>query len=228
MTTSQLPALSISRVDRGKTLRELTLEHMRDVIQNGQIKPGERLIERHLCEQLDVSRSVVREVLRHLETEGIVQSIPGQGPIVATLSSGQAAQIYEIRALLEGKAAFDCAQRASDEDIEQLANQNIRIQEAFEEGNLREVMLRTSIFYETMFKSTGSDIAWETVHSLNARVNLLRFITISNPGRKVEAGAEMENLVAALRKRDPEAARQASQDHMTRVAEIARQRLAGE
>lgn len=228
MSTSQLLTPCISRVDRGKTLRELTLEHMRGAILDGHIKPGERLIERRLCEQLEVSRSVVREVLRHLETEGIVESIPGQGPIVATLSAGQAAQIYEIRSLLEGQAAFHCAQAASDEDIEHLANLNIRIQEAFEQGDLREVMSRTSTFYEAMFRTTGSDIAWDMVQSLNARINLLRFITISAPGRKTEAAAEMESLVVALRKRDPDAARQAAQDHITRVADIARQRLAGD
>ncbi len=228
MTISSASPSNISRVDRGKTLRELTLEHMREAILDGQIKPGERLVERRLCEQLEVSRSVVREVLRHLETEGIVESIPGQGPVVATLSSSQAAQIYEIRSLLEGHAAFLCAQNASDEDISHLMNLNMRIQEAFENGDLREVMARTSTFYEAMFRSSGSDIAWDVVQSLNARINLLRFITINAPGRKAEAAAEMKALVTALQERKPEAARKASEDHMARVAEIARLRLAGD
>src|SRR3954470_1766498 len=100
MTASTLPSLKIDR--SAKTLRELSLEKMRAAILAGHFKPGERLVERSLCEQLDVSRSIVREVLRHLEAEGLVESIAHQGPVVATLSVDQAAQVYEIRALLEG------------------------------------------------------------------------------------------------------------------------------
>ncbi|HEV3431849.1 MAG TPA: GntR family transcriptional regulator, partial [Paraburkholderia sp.] len=72
------------RVERPTaTLRELTLQKMRQAILDAHFAPGERLVERTLCEELGVSRSVVREVLRHLEAEGIVDTLPNQGPIVA-------------------------------------------------------------------------------------------------------------------------------------------------
>lgn len=69
------------KIDRSvKTLRELTLEKMRDAILSAYFKPGERLVERSLCEELGVSRSIVREVLRHLETRtGRVDPAPGPG-----------------------------------------------------------------------------------------------------------------------------------------------------
>jgi len=218
---------SILRVARGKSLRELTLEKLRSAIFDGHMEPGKRLIERHLCEQLEVSRSVVREVLRQLETEGLVESVPGHGPVVATLSPGQAAQIYEIRALLEGQAAFLCAQNASDEAINHLSVLNARIQDAFGDEDLHEVMSRTSALYEAMFIASGMEIAWDVVQSLNARINRLRFITISTPGRQTDVAAEMGRLLVALSNRDPEAARRASYDHMTRVAAIASERLMG-
>lgn len=225
MSTAKLPDTNILRVDRGKTLRELTLEKLHGAIFDGHIQPGERLTERRLCEQLEVSRSVVREVLRHLETEGLVESIPGRGPVVASLTPGQAAQIYEIRALLEGRAARICALRASDQDIANLAGLNQRIQAAFRIGDLHEVMARTAAFYEAMFVYSGMTIAWDVVQSLNARINRLRFITISSPGRMAEAAAEMEKILTALRDRDPDAAERASQDHMQRVTAIAARRL---
>ena len=65
------------------TLRELTLEKMRGTILSFRFKPGDRLVERDLCEQLGVSRSIVREVLRHLDAEGLVEIMPQRGPIVA-------------------------------------------------------------------------------------------------------------------------------------------------
>src|SRR5882672_1518544 len=88
-------------VEAPKTLRELALDRMRAAILDFRFKPGERLTERDLCHRLGVSRSVVREVMRHLEAEDLVQTIPHHGLIVAKLDASQAAEIYEIRALFE-------------------------------------------------------------------------------------------------------------------------------
>ncbi|TIS50817.1 MAG: GntR family transcriptional regulator, partial [Mesorhizobium sp.] len=102
------------RIDRSaKTLRTLALERMREAIMDFHFQPGERLVERPLCDQLGVSRSVVREVLRQLEAEGLVQMIPGHGPAVAKPDIGRTDEIYELRALLEGIAARACAQSAT-------------------------------------------------------------------------------------------------------------------
>ncbi|MDW5440963.1 GntR family transcriptional regulator [Polaromonas sp. SM01] len=222
-----VPQTSSIKVDRStKTLRELTLENMRGAIFSGHFKPGERLVERKLCEQLDVSRSVVREVLRHLETEGLVESVPHQGPVVASLDADRAAQIYELRALLEGHAARLCAEKASDATIQRLGELNDQIQAAFRDDDFHEVMVRTSAFYEAMFVGSGLTMAWDIVQSLNARINRLRAMTISSSGRKAEAAAEMARIVQALRQRDPQAAQEASEAHVRRVAEIAAQRLA--
>jgi len=219
MSTPPAPLLKVDRT--AKTLRELSLEKMRSAILDGHFKPGERLVERSLCEQLDVSRSIVREVLRHLETEGLVESVPHQGPVVATLSADRAAQVYEIRALLEGHAANLCAQRASDAALKQLGELNARIQQAFVAGDYPEVVTRTTAFYEALFAGAGLAMAWEIVQSLNARINRLRLMTIGSAGRQKDAAAEMERIVKALRKRDAQAAQAAAEAHVRRVAAIA-------
>ena len=221
-------AVSPLKVDRpAKTLRELTLEKMREAIFNGYFAPGERLVERRLCEQLDVSRSVVREVLRQLESEGLVETV-GQGPVVATLDADRAMQIYDLRALLEGQAARLCAQKADDGTLDALAELNRQIQQAFERNDLALVMERTTAFYERMFLGCGLTVAWEMVQSLNARINRLRAMTIASARRKSAAAEEMEALVKALRARDADAAEKASRVHIQRVAEIALGKLRGD
>ena len=70
------------------TLREMAQENMRDAIITGVFQPGQRLVERTLCEQIGVSRTVIREVIRYLEAEGLVELIPHQGPVVASLGLG--------------------------------------------------------------------------------------------------------------------------------------------
>ena len=87
------------------TLRELAVERLRDSIITGRFHGGDRLVERTLCDQLGVSRSVVREAIRYLEAEGLVEIPARSGPVVATLDWPRARQIYDIRRLLEAKAA---------------------------------------------------------------------------------------------------------------------------
>lgn len=204
-----------------KTLRELTLEKVRSAIFSQYFKPGQRLVERTLCEELDVSRTVVREVLRHLETEGLVESIPQQGPIVAIIDADTTRQIYELRALLEGHAAAACALRRDEASIISMTSTLQRIEVAFEASDLQGVLEQTGIFYQTMFQAAGDTVAWGVVNSLNARINRLRMITIASRQRGSAAPAEMHRLLSAIRDQNPDAARNAAQTHILNAQAIA-------
>lgn len=228
MTEDQVvrPELSI-KVDRSiKTLRELTLDKVRDAILNQYYKPGQRLIERSMCEELGVSRTVVREVLRHLETEGLVQSIPQQGPIVAVIDADTTRQIYELRSLLEGHAAAGCAEKWRDEDVVVMKAALLSIEAAFKRKDYQGVMEATTSFYRTMFHAAGDTMAWDIVNSLNARINRLRLITISSENRGARAPSEMHTLLAAIERRDAKAAGRAASEHVKTAQHIAMKYIA--
>ncbi|KVK61515.1 hypothetical protein L905_05905, partial [Agrobacterium sp. TS43] len=140
------------RVERPtKTLRELALDKVRDAIVNGYFRPGDRLVERDLCAQLGVSRTIVREVLRHLESEGLVANLPNKGPMVAMLDLDEAKQIYEIRGALEGMAARLCAERRDPAIVEALETSLSHIRESYVERDMPGVLAHTSSFYQTLF-----------------------------------------------------------------------------
>lgn len=215
------------KVDRNqKTLRELTLEKVRSAIFSQYFKPGQRLVERTLCEELDVSRSVVREVLRHLETEGLVESVSQHGPIVAIIDADTTRQIYELRALLEGHAAAACAMRRDEVSLASMTATLGRIEAAFDANDLQGVMEQTGLFYRTMFEAAGDTVAWGVVNSLNARINRLRVITIASRQRGVAAPAEMHQLLSAIRDKKPDVARLAAQTHIQNAQNIAMVSLA--
>lgn len=217
------------RVDRGaRTLKDLALEKMREAILDLHFRPGERLVERNLCERLGVSRSVVREVLRHLEAEGLVETVPSQGPAVARPEPAKAAEIYEIRGLLEAEAAKACAEKGTDRDFARLEKIINQIAQAFKHNNPRDVLRLTNAFYQLLFEVAQKPVAWTVVQSLNARINHLRAMTISTPERGQSAIAEMRTLLQALVKRDGNAAHKASLAHVRRVAELANTVLQGQ
>ncbi|QGZ64766.1 GntR family transcriptional regulator [Paraburkholderia acidisoli] len=218
------PSLKVER--RTTTLRELALEKMRSAILDARFQPGDRLVERALCEELGVSRTVVREVLRHLETEGLVATLANQGPIVAILDLATATEIYEIRGLLEGEAAAACARLADANTVAELEALIDTIERAFHAREYREVRALTTALYERMFTAGNKLVAWEIVQSLTARINRLRALTIASDDRGAQAVQEMRRILAAIREHDAAAARVAAVTHVRRVAAIAQQLLA--
>jgi DNA-binding GntR family transcriptional regulator len=209
-------------IDRpSKTLRELALDRMRQAIVELHFRPGDRLVERDLCAQLGVSRTVVREVLRHLESEGLVVTQGTRGPTVSVTGPDEARQIYEIRGLLEGTAARGCAERADKSFLPKLEDALMAIEEAYKADDMAAVLAATTDFYRTMFEASGREIAWGIVTSLTARINHLRSMTIQTPGRSVEGPRQMRRIVRAIRKGAADEAFEAAQAHVGHASAIA-------
>src|SRR5690554_2823503 len=113
-------------VDRvAAPLREQVITALRTAILDFQLRPGQRLVERELVEQLGVSRTTVREALRELTSEGLVTVVPQKGAVVATPTLEDAVDLYEVRAALESLVVTRFVERASDQQV-------VRLQEAVE------------------------------------------------------------------------------------------------
>ena len=217
------------RVTRpSKTLRELALDKMRGAILDMHFKAGERLVERDLCEQLGVSRTIVREVLRHLELEGLVAILPNRGPIVAETTPEEARQIYEIRGVLEGIAAKACAEAKDLATAERLDIVLSDIRRAYARGDLSQVLAETREFYRTLFAASGRNVAWGIVNSITVRINHLRSMTIKTSGRDKDGPAEMQRLIDAIRAGDGQAAQEAAVAHISNASAIAAKLLSQE
>ena len=111
-------------------LREQVVTWLRKSISEGRFEPGERLVERELCELTKVSRPLVREVLRQLEVEGLVVTVPQKGVIVVKITPAEAMQIYQVRGVLEGLAARLFAQNGTAAQKEALAENYKRLARA--------------------------------------------------------------------------------------------------
>ncbi|NGQ92653.1 GntR family transcriptional regulator [Rhodobacter sp. HX-7-19] len=222
MEQASHPGLKIDRPPQ--TLREIVLERMRGAIIAGRFPGGARLVERSLCDQLGVSRSVVREVIRVLEAEGLVESLPNRGPVVARMDWALARQVYDIRRQLEASAAEACAGVAD-------AGVDVALAAALEEiraGGEARLFAATTRFYEVIFRAAGHEVAWEIVQRLNGRISRLRALTLAAADRAVPGPERMARIAAAIAARDGAAARRAVEAHLDEAARLAQRALEGE
>jgi len=216
----------LETLERPRTLKECALEHLREAIMLGTFKPGERLIERILCKKLNVSRTVVRECIRHLESERLITVIANTGPSITILNEAQVAEIYEIRAGLESAAASACAKNASLKTIEDLKKSCTIIETGLKAGEILQALKQTTLFYKTIFVAGNKTVSWDLVEQLNGRISQLRVLTLSSGNRSATGPANLKNIVSAIEKHDPEAAASACIKHITEASKIALECLA--
>lgn len=213
---------ALQKIDQAPvTLRDIVQARMREAIIDGHFAPGERLVERPLCDQLGVSRTVVRETIRYLEAEGLVEIIPNRGPSVATLSWDQAKQIYDVRRQLEGSAAKHCARKHSPEFPQRLTAAFNTLEASMNDTEWTNLLQATTHFYQIIFLEAGQTVAWEIVQRLNGRISRLRALTISAKDRDRPGISHMKAIHDAILSKDGTAARRAVEAHIKDAAKTA-------
>nr|WP_170541886.1 GntR family transcriptional regulator [Ruegeria arenilitoris] len=203
------------------TLRDMVQERMREAIIEGVFQPGERLVERPLCDQLGVSRTVIRETIRYLEAEGLVEILPGRGPIVASITRDEARQIYDIRRMLETAAAENCARNITSDRAGSLHGALVWLKQGFVDKTPGSILRATSDFYSEIFEGAGHHVAWDVVQRLNGRISRLRMMTLTATERDRPGIEHMEAICSAIQSGDPSAARRAVERHLDDAASVA-------
>jgi DNA-binding GntR family transcriptional regulator len=188
--------------------RDQAFERLRDAIITGHFAPGARLIERELCEAMGVSRTSIREVLRRLEAEQLIEVEPRRGPIVARLTRKQVAEIYEVRALLETAVVRRFALEASKEDIRELRRIYGELSVARRKQDVPAIVNTTRRFSEHMMRVVDHELINDIHQKLIARISVSRVLAISVPGRLEQSAGELAIVMDAIERRDADGAAQ--------------------
>ena len=139
------------RLDSYQPLREVVCETLREAIRSGVLKPGERLMEIQLADELGVSRTPVREAMRKLELEGYVIMLPRRGTYVANISIRDINEVFEIRTTLDALASGLAAERITEEELEQLERLLVSIGENIETRNMKKVVEDDMEFHDILY-----------------------------------------------------------------------------
>ncbi|GLI26536.1 GntR family transcriptional regulator [Agromyces rhizosphaerae] len=214
-------------VDRvAAPLREQVITALRTAILDFQLRPGQRLVERELIEQLGVSRTTVREALRELTSEGLVTVVPQRGAVVSAPSLAEAEDLYEIRAVLESILVERFVERATDEQLERL-EESVEHFATASAGSLepRVILDAKDRLYEVLIEGAASPALQNIIEGIQARVRILRATSMGEPGRAEEAAAELRLVVDAAKRRESAEAARLCATHVRNASKTALSQL---
>lgn len=206
-------------------LRDQALERLRDAIITGHFPPGMRLIERELCEAMGISRTSIREVLRRLEAERLIEVEPRRGPVVARVTRKQVAEIYEVRALLEAALVRRFTEVASGTDIAGLRRIYKELRVARRAKDVPAIVRLSGAFIDHMMKVVDHELISDIHQQLVARISVLRVVAISMPGRLDESARELAVVMDAIERRDADLAAESLTVYVRNAGEAALKRL---
>jgi DNA-binding GntR family transcriptional regulator len=224
---------SLVKIDRSTvSLRQQVIERLRDAVISGSLSPGQRLTERELTDSLGVSRTVIREALRQLEAEGLIEVIPNRGPVVRALTADEAKDIYRIRAVLQGLAAQEFVANADDAQHAALRDALEAVVEAYDAEDAARTVETKNEFYERLYAGAASETLSSMLATLHARMWRWRMLGLAHPLRSDKRSREsVENLraiVAAIGRGDSNEAERVTRVEASQAADEVLRLLAAE
>lgn len=202
-------------------VRQQIEDQLRGAIISGAFAPGSHLSDRSLCEQFGVSRSIIREAVRLMEAEGLVTVIPYRGPFVAFLSAAEAAEVYEVRGVLEALAGQGFAERASDHERAELRQIYEELSVAGPGAGRAALLELKRRFYDVLLRGSRNAYVGRMLGHLLNRDAQLRATSLSDPGRLPQTVRELRRIVEAVERRDPDGAWRACREHVAAAAAVA-------
>jgi GntR family transcriptional regulator, trigonelline degradation regulator len=193
-------------VSEASPTRRLVVTRLTEAIVQGRFRPGDRLIERELCELLGVSRTSLREALRELERDGLIENIPNKGPIVTVLSPQKVQGLYEVRAALESLAVRLFTQRAGDDEVARLEAALEQLGAVFERFQPEDFFAAAKAFYGTLLQGARNETLEATLGSLYTRVSQVRLLALRSPGHAENTMKDLRRIVRKIKARDADGA----------------------
>lgn len=195
------------------SLADQVFEHLETDILSGKYQKGEILTESKLSLELGVSRTPIREALRRLEQEHLIEEAP-KGVIVVGISNKDLADIFEIRAALEGKAAYLAAQNYTEEQMN-VVREALEFQEFYlGKQDPDRIKSMDSRFHETIYKMSGSTIFYDVLMPLHKKILKYRKASVSDSSRAAASVAEHRAIYEALLARDAQLAERLISEHL--------------
>lgn len=182
-------------------------QRLRQLLVEGQIAPGAKLNERELCEQMKVSRTPLREAIKTLAAEGLVELLPNRGAIAVELSEDDILNTFEVMAGLEGLSGELAAQRITPEELAEIEAMHYEMKAAYTRRDLSAYYRLNAAIHRAFNAAARNPVLTATYQQVNARLQALRFRSNQDGEKWTRAMQEHDRMIEALQKRDGAALR---------------------
>ena len=203
------------QTDEFLPLRDEVFNTLREKILKGVYKPGERLMEIHLADQLGVSRTPIREAIRMLELEGLVKMVPRKGAQVAKISKEDLQDVLEVRKALDTLSVKLACERITEDEIKLLNNAEREFEKALASKDVRDIAEADVAFHDVIHSATKNGRLKSMISNLAERIYRYRFeyITQQSDGGKTLM-LEHREIMRCIESRDVESAVKATEIHI--------------
>lgn len=195
-------------------LHEQVAQRLRQMLLEGHIAPGAKLNERELCEKLKVSRTPLREAIKMLAAEGLVELLPNRGAIALALSEADVLHTFEVMAGLEGQSGELAAQRITDAELAEIQAMHYEMMAAYTRRDLSAYYRLNAAIHRAINAAAKNPVLTATYNQVNARLQAWRFRSNQDGEKWARAVQEHTQMVAALEDRDPVAMRAVLLQHL--------------
>ena len=209
--------LTVGKVQR-KGLADQTADLLRKAIVMGKLSSATRLVETELSEQLEVSRGTLREALRVLELEGLVESFPGRGTYVANLSERDIQEVYSLRCILEEEAVRLVADKATPEQVGRLEAVVEAMFESARQNNFSEVIERDLEFHQLIWQIADHQRLKQVLEGLRLQITMYLTVNTQLYEDLATGIADHRVILEAIRSRDKEVAAATMATHLEYAA----------
>ena len=199
-------------------LRDAIIASLRGAIEIGELRPGAKLVERLLCEQLAVSRTSLREALRELVADGLIVQGADRSLMVASISEEEARSVYSLRGAIQSLVVAEFIERADKADHARFADAAAVLQASYRLGDVTRTLADKRHFYACLCAGARNTVALSLIERLCLRVSGMRSRAPGRAARNEVSAREIGEIAAAVATRDTPAARTAMLDHLASVA----------
>ncbi|MGA7985593.1 MAG: GntR family transcriptional regulator [Burkholderiales bacterium] len=196
-------------------MHEEAIDRLRDLIVRGELGPGSRLNERVLSTRLGVSRTPLREAIKLLATEGLVELLPNRGAVVAPIEPARIAETLAVMGALESLAGELACAHASDRSIVEVRALHYEMLAMHARGDLDGYFRHNQAIHLKIVEASGNAVLAQTYRQLNANVRRVRYMANLSPERWNAAVQEHEAILAALAARDAARLKRLLRDHLS-------------
>ncbi len=189
-------------------------DRIRDQIYQRELTPGDAIDEMALCERFGISRTPLREALKVLDSEGLIELIPRRGSFVRSMDIEELNELFPVMVVLEGLCAREAVENCEPQDLQQLENMHEKLESFAKQGDVDGYYEQNFVFHQAVQDLSGNKWLQRVIGDLRKVLRLARHMQLSMPGRLEASLEEHREIMQAFIKNDPDMADQNMQNHL--------------